>query len=111
MTEFESSRTKCRDLTQYVQFRIGAPASHHYGIIAVRKERGMATEPATLDNQIAWMDAAESRAFFDRQARARMNMSGEEFLRRLDAGEWDEVIDDPGYQDVLYLAIFADSVR
>ena len=32
-------------------------------------------------------------------------MSGEEFLRRLDAGEWHDVIDDPEYRDHLYLAM------
>lgn len=71
----------------------------------------MATEIATAENPVQWMDAAETRAYFDRQARARLNMTGEEFLQRLDAGAWDAVIDDPDYRDVLVLSVMADVVR
>lgn len=38
----------------------------------------------------------EARAYFDAQARRLVGMSGEEFLRRLDAGEFDDLIDEPG---------------
>jgi hypothetical protein len=76
-----------------------------------REERPMATEIDVRENPVEWLTAEESRAFFDRQARSRMNMTGEEFLQRLDEGEWDAVIDDPEYRDVLFLSIVADVVR
>lgn len=42
------------------------------------------------------LTAAEARTHFDAQARRRLGMSGEEFLRRLDAGEFDDAVDLPG---------------
>jgi hypothetical protein len=38
-------------------------------------------------------------------------MSGEEFRRRLDAGEFADVVDDPDYSDALYLALLARVAR
>jgi hypothetical protein len=40
-----------------------------------------------------------------------MNMSGEEFLRRWDAGEYREVFDDPDHTHVLSLATLIPLVR
>ena len=45
----------------------------------------------------------EGRAFFDARAREWMGMSGEEFLRRLDAGEFDDIFDDPDHPEILDL--------
>ena len=42
------------------------------------------------------LTAEEARAYFDAQARRLVGMSGEEFLRRLDAGEFDDLVDQPG---------------
>lgn len=33
----------------------------------------------------------------------RLHMNGDEFLRRLDAGEWDERYDKPGYLHIGFL--------
>ena len=55
----------------------------------------MATAPEPEASRIRFLDDDESHQFFDEQARRLMNMSGEEFLRRYDAGEFDEVLDDP----------------
>jgi hypothetical protein len=38
----------------------------------------------------------EARAYFDAQARRLLGMSGEDFLRRLDAGDFDDLVDEPG---------------
>jgi hypothetical protein len=57
------------------------------------------------DGGIIWLEDEEARAYFDATARELVGMGGEEFLRRLDAGEWHEVIDDPEYSDHLYLAM------
>lgn len=63
--------------------------------------------PETDDEQIRWLDAEEERAFFDEQARAMLGISGAEFLRRLDAGEYDAIADDPAYPDVMYLIMLS----
>jgi hypothetical protein len=34
-----------------------------------------------------------------------MGMSGEEFLRRYDAGEFDDIFDDPDHPEILHLAM------
>jgi hypothetical protein len=54
---------------------------------------------------IIFLEDDEARAYFDKTARELLNMSGEEFLRRLDAGEWEEVIDDGEHNDHLWLAM------
>ena len=65
----------------------------------------MALPNHDADNGIIWLDADEARALFDKTARETVGMSGEEFLRRLDAGEWRDVIDDDEYRNHLYLAM------
>ena len=54
---------------------------------------------------IVILEDDEARAYFDATARELVGMSGEEFLRRLDAGEWRDVIDDDEYRDHLFLAM------
>jgi len=46
---------------------------------------------------------AEWRRMYDEAAQKYMGMSGDEFLRRWDAGEWHELYDKPGYWYVGYL--------
>lgn len=54
----------------------------------------------------------ETLAAFDAQARRVLGISGAEFLRRLDAGDLDDVIDDPvAYPGITYLMMLSDSVR
>jgi hypothetical protein len=53
--------------------------------------------------QVRFLTREEGRAFFDGQVRERLGMSGEEFLRRWDAGEYREIADDPDHPDVMYL--------
>ena len=50
------------------------------------------------------LSAAESQAFFDAQVEALLGISGAEFLRRLDAGEYANIPDDAAHADILYLA-------
>ena len=45
----------------------------------------------TEDEPIRWLSPEEGRAFFDGQARRLLGISGEECLRRLDAG-FDSVV-------------------
>lgn len=58
------------------------------------------------DGLVNVLTREESRALFDRQARRRVNMSGEEFLRAWDAGEFDE---DP--ESVMFLAMLIPFAR
>ena len=48
----------------------------------------------------------ESRAFFDAKARELLGISGDEFVRRWNAGDYDEIADDPAHSDIMYLAMF-----
>ena len=48
----------------------------------------------------------EGRAQFDAAARRIMGISGDEFIRRWNAGEYDEIADDPAHSDIMYLALF-----
>lgn len=49
----------------------------------------------------------EGKALFDERARFYMKMSGDEFLRRWDAGEWKDDPDQPGVMTMLMFMPFA----
>ena len=51
------------------------------------------------------LSKAEGRAFFDAQAQKLMQMSGEEFLRRWDAGEFRDRVDHPDCPQLLHLVM------
>ena len=51
------------------------------------------------------LTAAESRAWFDAQAQALLGIGGAEFLRRLDAGAYDDIADTPGHLGIVELAM------
>jgi hypothetical protein len=53
----------------------------------------------------------EGRAFFDARVREEMGIGGEEFLRRLDAGEFNEILDDPDYPYLIYLCMISPLAR
>jgi hypothetical protein len=56
---------------------------------------------------IVELSEEEGRALFDQQARKYMGMSGDEFLRKWDAGE----IEDPDRSEVLTVAFLIPFVR
>jgi hypothetical protein len=66
-----------------------------------------ATEPIAETGlpSVIELDEEQSRAFFDEKARELLGISGEEFLRRWEAGEYDEIADLPGHWDIMYLAM------
>lgn len=64
----------------------------------------MAATVPDVDIPVRYTTPEEGRALFDEQARKVMGMSGEEFLRRWDAGEYDEIADAPGYRHIMRLA-------
>lgn len=58
-----------------------------------------------------WVTREEAAAGFARRVAIATGLSVAEFRERLAAGEWDEVIDDPEYREILSLAITADVDR
>ena len=70
----------------------------------------MAIVPAPVE-EIHFLDDAEARQQFDRQAQRLMGMSGEEFLRRYAAGEFETVQDERQQRAVMKLAMLTDLVR
>ncbi len=72
------------------------------------------SEPEELDLALPptiWFTQEESWAEFDRRARAVAGVSGEEFIRRLDAGEYDDTPDDREHWDLIYLSSWANLGR
>lgn len=65
-------------------------------MVAVKQERDQ--------SHIRWTSPEKGRALFDHQARALMGMSGDEFIRRWDAGEFRDIADAPGCRHILRLA-------
>ena len=63
------------------------------------------------DDGVRWLNAEEERAMFDAAARELLGISGEEFLRLLDAGAYDEVMDDGTNPDIAYLAMLSPVAR
>jgi hypothetical protein len=72
----------------------------------VRQPDDTSDEPYSLP-PIVELSEDEGRALFERQARKYLGMSGDEFLRKWDAGE----IDDPDRSEVLTVAFLIPLVR
>ena len=65
----------------------------------------MAETAERTESGVRWLTDEEARAIFDAEARRVMGMSGEEFLRRYDAGEFDDVPDDWEHMDFTALVM------
>lgn len=64
----------------------------------------MTTKPIG-DDPVAWLDDDEAVEFFDRNSHSLMGMSGLDFLRRWDAGEWRDGPDDAEHSNVIRLSM------
>lgn len=64
------------------------------------------TEPG-----IQWITPEEGRALFDNEARRLLGISGEEFLRRWDAGEYREIADTSDHLHIMDLAFLIPLAR
>jgi hypothetical protein len=60
---------------------------------------------------VRFVTPEEGRAYFDEQARELLGISGAEFVRRHDAGEYDDIIDDPAHDAVSFPAFLIDLAR
>jgi hypothetical protein len=56
---------------------------------------------------LVWLTPEEARRQFDEMARERVGMSGEEFIRRLDAGEFVQLPDDEAHRAYAELAVLS----
>ena len=63
----------------------------------------MVVADPTADVRARELSPEEGRAIFDEAARHYLDLSGEEFLRRWDAGEYRDREDQPGIIDVAML--------
>ena len=63
----------------------------------------MAVPQRSGEDEIRFLDDHEARAYFDAQTRELVGMSGDEFIRRLDAGEYAGEIDDPRRPELSFL--------
>lgn len=66
----------------------------------------MATTRKKLDEGVRDLSPEEWYSEFDALAWRLMGMSGEEFMRRWDSGEYDEIADAPGYRHIIFLSSF-----
>ena len=64
----------------------------------------MATTAERTDHSIQWLTTEEAREAFDARAREWFGISGEEFIRRWDAGEFAATADDADHPQVMWLA-------
>jgi hypothetical protein len=65
----------------------------------------MATTQEKLIGGVKIVDADEASDIFDALSRQLMNISGEEFLRRWEAGEYADVVDTPDHLHITRLAL------
>ena len=65
--------------------------------------RPKASTVDVLESPVRDLDPHDSQRFFDAKARELLGISGDEFLRRWAAGDYDDVADDPAHADVMYL--------
>lgn len=72
-----------------------------------------ATKPAGVESvpEIRWLSDDEASEAFDAAARLWLGASGEEFLRRWDAGEYLGIEDDPENENYILVASLISFVR
>lgn len=56
------------------------------------------------DTRIKWLTETEGHELFAEQAQKLLGISGSEFLHRWDAGEYDQIADDPNHPEIMRLA-------
>jgi hypothetical protein len=75
-------------------------AGRRHGVaVPLRHQSDDDEETSVEENQgVLWLTPEEGHALFDRRARKHLGISGEEFLRRWDAGEIGPVPDTPEWR-------------
>jgi hypothetical protein len=67
----------------------------------------MAVAPKPADSAVRFLNDDDARRFFDAQARRLLGISGDEFLRRYDAGEFRDVTDEREHRAVMKLTLLS----
>lgn len=65
----------------------------------------MAITPERDTSPVRYLNDDESHELFDREARRLMGMSGPEFLRRHDAGEFEAEMDGPRHRELVQMVM------
>ena len=65
----------------------------------------MASTIDVLDPPVRDLDPRDSQRFFDAKSRELLGITGDEFLRRWAAGDYDDIADDPNHSDIMYLVL------
>jgi hypothetical protein len=65
----------------------------------------MALSPEHATSKTRYLNDDESHELFDRQARRLMDMSGEELIRKYDAGEFEAEMDGPQHHALVKLVM------
>lgn len=68
----------------------------------LRRDYGIEIDP---EKGYAIVTPEQGRRMFDAAARKQMGISGEEFIRRWDAGEYKEIADKDGHRHIMDLAL------
>jgi len=76
-----------------------------------RAEAAVDDEAPPWERYDWWLSPEETRAWFERDAQALLGISGDGFLRRYDAGEYDEIFDDPDHRHVLRMYFWGLMIR
>ena len=80
-------------------------ATQEDATVATTAEQSAATPVRQLTRE-------ETLADFDDQVRRRLGIGGEEFARRLQAGEYDDIVDDVvNHPGLMYLAMLAHYIQ
>ncbi len=61
--------------------------------------------------EVVWLTPEEGRAVFDEDARSFLGISGDEFIRRLDAGEYDAIEEDETGRQIVRLLMSVSLAR
>lgn len=69
------------------------------------------TELDEGDDGVVYLTQEEAVALFEEDVQRELGISGAEFLRRLDAGEYDDIYDDPKHRYIGHLEMWSHFVR
>jgi len=75
------------------------------------EEDAVAAIVPDTDEDVIWMTPDETRAWFDAECVRFVGMSSDEFVRRLDAGEFDAIMDTAEHPDLMWLVSMASVAR
>jgi hypothetical protein len=79
--------------------------------MAARSPEPEQSDPQHSGIAVRWLSADEEWVEFNALAHKLMNMSGDEFIRRWHAGDYDDIADTEGHRHIIFLASFIPNER